>query len=369
MQSSNHLKQLSLAMQNYHDQYGALPPAIVRDEDGKPLYSGRVLLLPFLEDAELYDEFDKSQPWNSPKNLALTQDTPLVFTDPSSPSPPAGQTDFLFVTGKGTAMEALPDGGSIRFADITDGTSNTLFMVEVKNSGINWAEPRDLTSVSRWRFPGQPSQRQLGRVHRRPHTIDSQNRAARANSRGHGHPQRWRTDQRFLSQAMPIPYSCPHCGKQFSVAEQYAGQTGPCAACGKPITVPLPATNYAYAPQSAATGSGTSGMVILAIAILASLFVCGGILVALLLPAVQAAREAARRAQSSNNLRQIGIALHNYHDTYKSFPPAVVTDAEGKPLYSGRVLLLPFLEQKALYDGFDLSQAWDSAENRGSAKP
>ena len=65
-----------------------------------------MLLLPFLEDAELYDEFDKSQPWNSPKNLPLTQDTPLVFTDPSSPFQPAGQTDFLFVTAKGTAMEA-----------------------------------------------------------------------------------------------------------------------------------------------------------------------------------------------------------------------------------------------------------------------
>src|SRR3954467_12063408 len=100
---------------------------------------------------------------------------------------------------------------------------------------------------------------------------------------------------------MPIPYTCPHGGKQFSVAEQFAGQTGPCAACGKPITVPLPASGYAYTPQAAATGSGTSGMVILVIAILASLFVCGGILVALLLPAVQAAREAARRAQSSNN--------------------------------------------------------------------
>src|SRR5439155_8958659 len=136
-----------------------------------------------------------------------------------------------------------------------------------------------------------------------------------------------------------------------------AGQTGPCAACGKPITIPLAGGGYAYAPQAAATGG--SGMVIVVIGIVGCLLVCGGILVALLLPAVQAAREAARRMQSQNNLKQIGLALHNYHATYQTFPPAVVTDENGKPLYSGRVLLLPFMEQEALYNDFDRTQAWD----------
>src|SRR5436853_460824 len=161
---------------------------------------------------------------------------------------------------------------------------------------------------------------------------------------------------------MLIPYSCPHCGKQFSVAEQYAGQTGPCAACGMPITIPLAGGGHAFAPQAAAAGG--SGMIIVVIAIVGCLLVCGGILVALLLPAVQAAREAARRMQSSNNLKQIGLALHNYHDAYSTFPPAVVTDYDGKPLYSGRVLLLPYLEQAALNDQFDKSKAWNSPENQ-----
>jgi hypothetical protein len=164
---------------------------------------------------------------------------------------------------------------------------------------------------------------------------------------------------------MPIAYSCPHCGKQFSVAEQYAGQTGPCAACGKPITIPLAsgAPPYAYPPQAPSKGGGMSVVVVALAVVLVGGFCVVGILVALLLPAVQAAREAARRMQASNHLKQLGLAMQNYHDVYGSMPPAVVTGANGEPLYSGRVLLLPFMEQKPLYDAFDKTQAWDSPTN------
>ncbi len=91
-----------------------------------------------------------------------------------------------------------------------------------------------------------------------------------------------------------------------------------------------------------------------------------GILVALLLPAIQAAREAANRAQCSNNLKQLGLGLHNYHDTYNVFPPAGVSYGwchEGRPGYakvlnvSGWVMVLPFLEQQSLYEQYDSSQA------------
>src|SRR6188474_1976159 len=101
---------------------------------------------------------------------------------------------------------------------------------------------------------------------------------------------------------MPIAYSCPHCGKQFSVSEQYAGQTGPCAGCGKPITIPgsVAAPGYSYAPQPASKGGGGATIAVVVVAVLAMMCVCPGILVALLLPAVQASREAARRMQASN---------------------------------------------------------------------
>jgi prepilin-type processing-associated H-X9-DG protein len=141
MQSSNNLKQIALALHNYHDVNGTFPPAVVTDADDKPLYSGRVLLLPYMEQAALYDQFDKSKAWDSPENSALSKTIIPVFRDPSSLNPPPGQTDYLFVTGKGTVFEA---GTTTKFMDVTDGTSNTMIVVEVKNSGINWAEPRDL---------------------------------------------------------------------------------------------------------------------------------------------------------------------------------------------------------------------------------
>jgi len=90
----------------------------------------------------------------------------------------------------------------------------------------------------------------------------------------------------------------------------------------------------------------------------------GPIMVALLLPAVQAAREAARRSQSSNNLKQIGLALHNYADAHKSFPPAYTTDKNGKPCLSWRVLILPYIEEENLYKQFHLDEPWDSEHNK-----
>lgn len=87
------------------------------------------------------------------------------------------------------------------------------------------------------------------------------------------------------------------------------------------------------------------------------------ILVALMLPAVRTAGPAARRSQCKNNLRQIALALRNYAEEYNAFPPAYTVDAKGKRLHSWRTLILPYLEQKKLYDRIDLSKAWDDPAN------
>ncbi|QDV67153.1 Type II secretion system protein G precursor [Rosistilla carotiformis] len=80
-----------------------------------------------------------------------------------------------------------------------------------------------------------------------------------------------------------------------------------------------------------------------------------GILVGLLLPAVQAAREAARRMSCSNNMKQIGLSLHNYHDTYRKLPPGIVTSNQ----LAWGTMILPFMEQGPLFDSLSTAGAFD----------
>jgi hypothetical protein len=84
----------------------------------------------------------------------------------------------------------------------------------------------------------------------------------------------------------------------------------------------------------------------------------------LLLPAVQKTRNASARIQSSNNLKQIGLAMHDYHDTYRGFPAAAIVDKKRKKLLSWRVAILPFIEQDNLYKQFKLDEPWDSDHNK-----
>ncbi len=92
------------------------------------------------------------------------------------------------------------------------------------------------------------------------------------------------------------------------------------------------------------------------------------VLIALLLPAVQAAREAARRSQCINNLKQLGIALHNYHDTIGSFPPGASDMVNGWQQWSALAMMLPQLEQQPIYNAINFANTGNSANpNVGSS--
>jgi hypothetical protein len=143
-QCTNNLKQIGLAMHNYHDVYGSFPPRAVKDPSGKPLLSWRVLLLPYLEEQNLYNQFRLDEPWDSPTNRPLAEAMPNLFKCPSNPTLPPGMTAYEVVAGPNTIF---PDGeggrSAIRFADITDGTSNTILVGEAGRP-VRWTEPDDI---------------------------------------------------------------------------------------------------------------------------------------------------------------------------------------------------------------------------------
>jgi prepilin-type processing-associated H-X9-DG protein len=147
-----------------------------------------------------------------------------------------------------------------------------------------------------------------------------------------------------------------------------------CPACAEPISgnaESCPHCGISLHEDAGGGGSGGGGqkmstlsvLFILVGSVFAALVVCGGIALVFLYPAVSTPREAPRRSQCKNNLKQIGLALHNYHDVYGSFPPAYVADASGKPMHSWRVLLLPYLDQEPLYREYDFSEPWDGPNN------
>ena len=145
---------------------------------------------------------------------------------------------------------------------------------------------------------------------------------------------------------MSISFSCPHCGLETTVADRYAGQSGSCLRCGKPIVYPPPK------PASKLK------ILIIGLVVLVAMVFLG----IMQLPPI--AREAARRAQCANNLKEIGLALLNYESGNTCFPPAVFTDDHGKPMKSWRVAILPYMEQQVPCQQYDLEQPWDSPQNR-----
>ena len=93
-----------------------------------------------------------------------------------------------------------------------------------------------------------------------------------------------------------------------------------------------------------------------------------GLFLGVLMPARSASSEAARRAQCTNNLKQIALAYHNFHAANNAFPAPAITDKDGKPLLSWRVAILPYVEQQELYNKFKLDEPWDSPHNKALIK-
>ncbi len=117
--------------------------------------------------------------------------------------------------------------------------------------------------------------------------------------------------------------------------------------------------------KSSSSGMSTGTILLIVGGVLFGfLIVCGGIGTALLLPAVQQAREAARRSQDKNNLKQIGLAMHNYHDVYNLLPPGGIVREDGTEMMSWAASMLPFMDQAPLYNRINDGFGWKSPQNQ-----
>jgi hypothetical protein len=137
----NNLKQIALAMHNYHDTYNGFPPAAVCDRRGKPMLSWRVLILPYIEQDNLYRQFKLDEPWDSTHNKAILEKNPIpqVYLLPGGPVEEK-LTHYQVFVKNGALFDPLQRS---RIQTITDGTSNTILIVTAAK-GVPWTKPDDL---------------------------------------------------------------------------------------------------------------------------------------------------------------------------------------------------------------------------------
>jgi hypothetical protein len=141
MQSSNNLKQIGIALHNYHDATESFPPAAVYDKNGKALLSWRVLILPYIEQDNLYREFKLDEPWDSKHNKKLLEKMPKVYQSPGVKTKNKYGTFYQGFVGKGATFDGKT---GLKLADFSDGTSNTIMVAE-SATDVPWTKPEDMT--------------------------------------------------------------------------------------------------------------------------------------------------------------------------------------------------------------------------------
>lgn len=130
-----------MAVANYQSANGCYPPAFVQGPDGRPWHSWRVLLLPYLERTDLYNDYNFSEPWDGPNNRQLAGRMPSNYAFHGDDKPGQTTTNYLAVVGPHTAW---PGATPRRLEEVTDGTASTILVVENRGANVPWLEPRDL---------------------------------------------------------------------------------------------------------------------------------------------------------------------------------------------------------------------------------
>lgn len=141
----NHFMQISLALMNYESIHGLYPPMGNFTDTDQPAQSWRVAILPCLDRNDLYEQYDPSEPWNSEKNLAIAEKMPLIYRCPNENNDKSQQTNYVILVGPKTIGGLAQKDRNMDYISSHAGTSTTLLIIEVPDSGIHWMEPCDLT--------------------------------------------------------------------------------------------------------------------------------------------------------------------------------------------------------------------------------
>lgn len=141
-QCLNNVKQILLALHNYREAHGTLPPAYTVDDEGNRLHSWRTLILPYLDQQELYDEINLTKPWDDPANAEARETVVYIYYCPSSPVE-LDETTYLAVIGPDGAFSGS-DGK--RWEDLPAGAANTIAIVDVSyQHSVHWMSPNDIS--------------------------------------------------------------------------------------------------------------------------------------------------------------------------------------------------------------------------------
>jgi hypothetical protein len=144
---SNNLKKIAFACQAYKDTYRSYPPAFVADAEGKPLYSWRVLILPFFEYNQyktLYDQFHLDEPWDSEHNKKFISE-PLIIFQSCNEQHQDKNTNYYSAYAMVVGANTISSGSNcVKPEEITDGMNQTLLLVETRHK-IPWTSPLDVS--------------------------------------------------------------------------------------------------------------------------------------------------------------------------------------------------------------------------------
>jgi hypothetical protein len=139
--AAKHMSQIYVALQHYNANHGAFPPRYVTSADGMPLYSWRLLLLPYLDEGGAYSAAHLDKAWSAGENAFLLARTPESFA-PVRDDVPDGHTQFVAVSGEGMFWA---DDVGVRNVDIRSRAASLVMFVELPEGSVAWTEPSDIT--------------------------------------------------------------------------------------------------------------------------------------------------------------------------------------------------------------------------------